>query len=336
MQRGEQRRLGLGREAEGRLHGHLGAVGVGERPAEHGQPVALDALVERPARGAGRAGGRHEERGAAGAVDEHAAVGDGQSVAGRGTRARPRGRGRAAGRRRSSRRAGPSTLKRGRAELGGHRRDERGRAGRGRGDASSTPCRAARARAARARSPTDTGFTRHAPSCSGSRSRAVEHGGRAAEERRDDAAGQLLPEVRRVRAPAGEVADVRACAARRDRRSTRSAERPSRDRPGGVDEARDLRWAPRHRALHLRPADQAGLDHGRLHHEHRGLEPDHAHRGGGPLAALRLRRVRGVVGGDRVDRTVGERGPEDVRRPPPSAAAGSPCSGRRSRARTRR
>src|SRR5690606_23394492 len=55
------------------------------------------------------------------------------------------------------------------------------------------------------------------------------------------------------------------------------------------------------------PVQQAGVDHGLLHHGQRGLQADHAHGGGGPLAVLVLVRVRGVVGGDDVDGAVGQR-----------------------------
>ena len=51
---------------------------------------------------------------------------------------------------------------------------------------------------------------------------------------------------------------------------------------------------------------QAGVDHRLLHDRQRGLQAEHAERGGLPLAVLVLVRVRRVVGGDDVDGAVGQ------------------------------
>ena len=72
----------------------------------------------------------------------------------------------------------------------------------------------------------------------------------------------------------------------------------------------------------VRPAHQAGLDHGVLDHGQRGFQPGHAHGRLRPLAFLVLAGVRGVVGADDVDGAVGQgrrAGPAHPRR---CAAAG--------------
>ena len=56
----------------------------------------------------------------------------------------------------------------------------------------------------------------------------------------------------------------------------------------------------------LFPGEQTGLDHGLVDHSESRLQPDHAHRGGGPFGLLGLDRVGGVVGGHDVDGAVGQ------------------------------
>jgi len=57
-----------------------------------------------------------------------------------------------------------------------------------------------------------------------------------------------------------------------------------------------------------RPVQQPGVDHRGLDDRQRRLQPGHSHRRGVPLAVLGLDRVRRVVGGDGVDRAVGQPG----------------------------
>ena len=131
--------------------------------------------------------------------------------------------------------------------------------------------------------------------------------GRAAQERGDDPAGQLAARVRGV-----------AAAARRARRgSTDPAARrvdehevgrlAGRERAAVAGEPADPRGRDGHPVGDAGPVEQAGVDHRLLHDRQRGLQAEHAHGGGGPLAVLVLVRVRGVVGGDDVDRAVGQR-----------------------------
>ena len=65
------------------------------------------------------------------------------------------------------------------------------------------------------------------------------------------------------------------------------------------------------------PVEEAGVDHRLLHDRQRGLQAEHAEGGRCPLAVLVLVGVRGVVGGDDVDRPVGQ----------PGAQRGAVCGG---------
>ncbi len=71
-------------------------------------------------------------------------------------------------------------------------------------------------------------------------------------------------------------------------------------------EAADARGRRGQHARDIRPVEEAVLDDRRVHDGEGGLEPDHAVRGGVPLALLRLDRVGSVVGRDDVDGAVGE------------------------------
>ena len=156
--------------------------------------------------------------------------------------------------------------------------------------------------------------------------RAVEHGGvrrRGTSRRRGRAASR--PRYGELTLLPAESVDVEARMPRRvvERRARRRlptangcavAGEPA-DRGRGVATAR-ARHPPSRagRSRRPRPARRA----------ERGLEPDHAVRGRVPVALLRLDRVRRVVGGDDVDRAVGEGGAQRVRRLRRGAAAGSP------------
>ena len=120
-------------------------------------------------------------------------------------------------------------------------------------------------------------------------------------------AGQVATEVGRVDAAAGEVGRVENVGCRggvveRDlarpirRRAAARGRRGGRCAPGRADSTRATS------AQSSRPVSTIAACTTR----EGGLEPDHAVRGGVPLALLRLDRVRRVVGGDDVDRAVGE------------------------------
>ena len=136
--------------------------------------------------------------------------------------------------------------------------------------------------------------------------RPVHHGGAAAQQRRDDAARQLAAAERRV---------ARSCVACSSGTTTRRMPGSTSTRLAGSPTAIGRPWSltrPMRRgrrgqhAGDVGPGQPAGVDHRLLHDGQRGLQAGHAERGRAPLAVLVLARVRRVVGGDDVDRAVGQ------------------------------
>ena len=139
------------------------------------------------------------------------------------------------------------------------------------------------------------------------RARVETDGRPPAQERRDDAgraASRPAYGVLRLR----EASAAGSTAQRPRRVDEREVGRlPDGDRPAVAAEPADAARADAHPVGDAGPVEQAGLDHRLGDDADRGLEAEHAEGGAVPLAVLVLRGVRRVVGGDRVDRAVGER-----------------------------
>ena len=133
------------------------------------------------------------------------------------------------------------------------------------------------------------------------------------EHRVAHAAGALPPVPRRVHRPAREPLRVD------DPHLVRVEHAEVRGRAGhdratvavGVD-AGDAGGLPRERGERLRERQHAGRHERGVHDGQRGLDAEHAGRGVLERDVFRLARVRCMVGGDRVDRPVEQRGAERV------------------------
>ena len=138
---------------------------------------------------------------------------------------------------------------------------------------------------------------------------AVQHGRPAAQEGGDNPRRQLATGERGVAATTGGLAGIdrpaRTFVDQAEVRGFPDSQRASVSLGVAVQPTNPGRRV-RQAFGHLSPGEQAGLDHGENDYGQGGLKPSHAESGGAPLGLLVLQRVRRVVGGDAVDRAVGE------------------------------